>query len=186
MTWDTWRGQQAYFCNFIASTHTHVNFPWYTSAGGLDNFVCSVATFSFRCVVCYTSVVVSSAIRSYLWELPSDSSPRTPPRWTFCLVLSVCPTIRHSALSQWHETWNCEPGSSVSIVSGYGMDDRQRRNDFSSSLCVQTGSGAHPTSCTVGTEGPFPGGKARPGRDADDTSSSAEVDNEQELYLLSP
>jgi hypothetical protein len=37
----------------------------------------------------------------------------------------------------------------------------------SSSLCVQIGSGAHPASCTVGTGGPFPGTKARPGRDAD-------------------
>jgi hypothetical protein len=34
-------------------------------------------------------------------------------------------------------------------------------------LCVQTGSGAHPASCPMGTAGPFRGGKARPGRDAD-------------------
>jgi hypothetical protein len=35
--------------------------------------------------------------------------------------------------------------------------------------------------------GPFPGGKARPGRDANHSPpSSAEVENEQELYLLSP
>jgi hypothetical protein len=47
------------------------------------------------------------------------------------------------------------------------FDPRQRRKDFSSSLCVQTGSGAHPASCPMGTGGPFPGGKARPGRDAD-------------------
>jgi hypothetical protein len=48
--------------------------------------------------------------------------------------------------------------------------------DFSSNLCVQTGSGAHPASCTVGTGGSFPGGKARPGRDADHSPpSSAEV-----------
>jgi hypothetical protein len=75
--------------------------------------------------------------------------------------------------------------SSGSIVSDYGMDDRAigvrsqaGAKDFSSSLCVQTGSGAHPASCTMGTEGPFPGGKARMGRDADHTSpSSAEVDN---------
>jgi hypothetical protein len=33
--------------------------------------------------------------------------------------------------------------------------------------CVQTGSEAHPASCTMGTGGPFPGDKARPGRDAD-------------------
>jgi hypothetical protein len=51
--------------------------------------------------------------------------------------------------------------------------------DFASSLCVQTGSGAHPASCTMGTGGPFPGDKARPGRDADHSpSSSAEVVNE--------
>jgi hypothetical protein len=64
--------------------------------------------------------------------------------------------------------------SSGSIVSDYGLDDRAigvrfpaGENDFSSSLCVQTGSGAHSASCTMGTGGPFPGGKARLGRDAD-------------------
>jgi hypothetical protein len=53
-----------------------------------------------------------------------------------------------------------EPDSSVSIVSGYGLDDRaievrsrQRRKDFSSNLCVYSGSGAHPESCTMGTGG---------------------------------
>jgi hypothetical protein len=84
--------------------------------------------------------------------------------------------------------------SSVRIVSGYGMDDRAiavrspaGAKDFSSSLCVQTGSEAHPASCTMGTGGTFPGGKARPGRDADHSPpSSAEVVNEQELYFLSP
>jgi hypothetical protein len=39
----------------------------------------------------------------------------------------------------------------------------------------------------MGTGGPFPGGKARPRRDADHSPpSSAEVVNEYELYLLSP
>jgi hypothetical protein len=47
--------------------------------------------------------------------------------------------------------------SSGSIVSDYGLDDREIE-DFSSSLCVQTGSGAHPASCTMGTGGTFPGG----------------------------
>jgi hypothetical protein len=75
------------------------------------------------------------------------------------------------------------PGSSASIVSGYGLDDRfdprQRRKDFSSSLYVQTGSGDHPVSCTMGTGSRFPGDKARPGRDADHSPpSSAEVENE--------
>jgi hypothetical protein len=39
----------------------------------------------------------------------------------------------------------------------------------------------------MGTGGPFPGGKARPGRDADHSPpSSAEVKNEEELYLPPP
>jgi hypothetical protein len=60
--------------------------------------------------------------------------------------------------------------SSGSIVSDYGMHDRAigvrspvGAKDFSSILCVQTGSGAHPASCTVGTGGPFPGGKSAAG-----------------------
>jgi hypothetical protein len=45
--------------------------------------------------------------------------------------------------------------------------------------CVQTGSGAHLVSCTMGTWGPFPGAKARPGRDAEHSPPySAEVKNE--------
>jgi hypothetical protein len=76
--------------------------------------------------------------------------------------------------------------SPVSIVSGYGLDDREievrspaEAKDFSSNLCVQTGSGAHPASCTMGTGGLFPGAKARPRSDADHSPpSSAEVVNE--------
>jgi hypothetical protein len=71
-------------------------------------------------------------------------------------------------------------------VSGYGLDDRAigvrspaGAKDFSSNLRVQTGSGAHPVFYTMGTGGPIPGGKARPGRDADHSPpSSAEVENE--------
>jgi hypothetical protein len=74
-------------------------------------------------------------------------------------------------------------------VSDYGLDDRAIRvrspaeaKDFPSNLNVQTGSGAHPDSCTMGTGDPFPGVKARPRRDADHSPlSSAEVDNEYEL-----
>jgi hypothetical protein len=66
-------------------------------------------------------------------------------------------------------------------VSDYGLDDRAigvrspaGEKDFSSSFFVQTGSGAHPDSCTMGT-----GSKARPARDADySPPSSAEVVNE--------
>jgi hypothetical protein len=39
--------------------------------------------------------------------------------------------------------------------------------------------GTHTASCTMGIRGPFPGGKARPERDADHSPpSSAEVKNE--------
>jgi hypothetical protein len=76
-------------------------------------------------------------------------------------------------------------GSSGSIVSDYGLGDRaiEVRSptgaDFSSSPCVQTGSGAHPASYPMGTGSPFPGGKAWPGRDADHSPpSSVEVKNE--------
>jgi hypothetical protein len=98
-------------------------------------------------------------------------------------------------LSNYHWYYdNCEPGSSVSIVSDYGLEDREievrspaEAKKTSFSLCVQTSSEAHPASCTMGTGGPFPGAKARPGRDADHSPpSSAEVENKQELYLLSP
>jgi hypothetical protein len=76
----------------------------------------------------------------------------------------------------------CEPGSSVSVVPGHGLDDQAIEvrspagpKDFSSSLCVQTISEAHPASCPVGTGGSFPGGKAS-GRDAEHSPpSSAEV-----------
>jgi hypothetical protein len=83
-------------------------------------------------------------------------------------------------------TYPTHPISSGSIVSDYGLDDwaigvrsPAGAKDFSSSLFVQTGSEAHPASCPMGTGGPFSGGKARPGRDADRSPpSSAEVVNE--------
>jgi hypothetical protein len=82
-----------------------------------------------------------------------------------------------SLLQMISPTISCQ-GSSVSIVSDYGLDDRAigirypaGAKDFSSILCVQTGSGAHPASYPMGT-----GDKARPGRDADHSSPySAEV-----------
>jgi hypothetical protein len=57
-------------------------------------------------------------------------------------------------------------GSSVNIVPVYVLDDRAigvrfpaGEKDFSSNLCVQTGSEAHPASCAMITGGPFPGTK---------------------------
>jgi hypothetical protein len=85
-------------------------------------------------------------------------------------------------------------GSSVSIVSGYRLDDwaievrsLAEARDFSYSLCAQTGCGAHPGSCPMGTGGPVPRVKAWWGCDPDHTpASSAEVVNEKELYFVFP
>jgi hypothetical protein len=71
-------------------------------------------------------------------------------------------------------------GSSGSIVSDYGLDDRvievrspTGAEDFYSSPCIQTGSEAHPASYPMGTRGPFPRGKARPGHDTDHSPPSS-------------
>jgi hypothetical protein len=76
--------------------------------------------------------------------------------------------------------WLCwlELGSSVTVVSGWAtglsrFDPRQRRQDSSCSLCVQTCSEVHPASCTMGAGGPFRGAKARTGRDADHSHPSS-------------
>jgi hypothetical protein len=86
-----------------------------------------------------------------------------------------------------------EAGSSVSIVSGYGLEYRAievrspaEAKDFSCILCVQTGSGAHPASCTMGTGGPFPGGKARPGRGTDHSPHLVPRSRMSRSYTSSP
>jgi hypothetical protein len=81
-----------------------------------------------------------------------------------------------------------EPGSSVSIVSGYGLNEPAievrslaEATNISSSLCIHICSGAHPASWTMGTGGGgrFSGAKARPRRNADHSPpSSAGVENE--------
>jgi hypothetical protein len=71
-------------------------------------------------------------------------------------------------------------------VSGYGLGERgievrspTEAKNFSSSLCVQIDTGAHPASYPMGAVSPFPGAKARPERDADHSPpSSSEVENE--------
>jgi hypothetical protein len=59
--------------------------------------------------------------------------------------------------------------------------------DFTTNLCVQTGSGAHAASCAMGTGDSFPEGKARPGRDADQSlPSSAKVKKENDYTSPPP
>ena len=66
--------------------------------------------------------------------------------------------------TQYHNTHlspACGPGSSVSIATGYGLDGPGIESRWGArfSAPVQTGSGAHPASCTMGT-GSFPGVKS--------------------------
>jgi hypothetical protein len=65
-------------------------------------------------------------------------------------------------------------------MSDYGLDDpaigvRSPAETKGFTRCVQTGSGAHPASCPMGTGGPFPRAKAQQGRDADHSPPSSEV-----------
>ena len=68
------------------------------------------------------------------------------------------------------------PGSVVVIATGYGLDGPGIESLWEARFYapVQTGPGAHPASCTMGT-GSFPRGKERPGRDADLSPPSSAV-----------
>jgi hypothetical protein len=80
------------------------------------------------------------------------------------------------------------PGAGAAQSVGRpAFDPRQRQRIFAPASASRPALGARPASCTMGTRGPFPGGKVRLGHDADHSlPSSAEVKNEYELYLLSP
>jgi hypothetical protein len=103
------------------------------------------------------------------------------PKLVSSFVLSVSCCALEAQITVWLVGVG-ESGSSVSIVSGYGLDNRAIEvrssagaNDSSCSLCVQTGSGAHPASCPMSTGVLSLWG----GRDADHSPpSSAEVENE--------
>ena len=72
---------------------------------------------------------------------------------------------------------SCGPGSSVGIATGYGLEGPGIESRWGArfSAPVQTGPGAHPASCAMGT-GSFPRGKVRPKRAADHSPpSSVEV-----------
>ena len=76
--------------------------------------------------------------------------------------------------------------SSVGIATRYGLDGPgiETRWGARFSTLVQTGPGAHPASCTMGT-GSLPGVN-RPGRGAEHPPpSSAEVEGRVQLYLYS-
>jgi hypothetical protein len=97
-------------------------------------------------------------------------------RWIVTSIIALMMEAERNSVTSVvnYFTWQYIPegsrGISVSTVSDYGLDDRaigvrspEGAEDFSSNLCVQTGSGAHPASCTMGTGGPFRGGKSAAG-----------------------
>jgi hypothetical protein len=84
-------------------------------------------------------------------------------------------------------------GSSVSIVSDYGLDYQAigarspaGAKDFSSNLCVHTGSEAHSASCTMSTGGSFP--EAKRGREVTLTTNPHLVPRSRmsRSYISSP
>jgi hypothetical protein len=59
------------------------------------------------------------------------------------------------------------------LASGQAFEtSAPTQRDFSSNLYLQIGFGNHPASFPMGTRVPFPGAKARPGRDADHSTPS--------------
>jgi hypothetical protein len=86
---------------------------------------------------------------------------------TACLLTLMMETVN---ISETSVSFCIDYYTVGSIVSDYGLDNPAigvrspaGAKEFSSSLCVQTGSGAHPAFYPMGTGGPFPGGKAWPG-----------------------
>ena len=81
----------------------------------------------------------------------------------------------------------CGSGSVVGIATGYRLDGPGIESRWGArvSAPVQTGPGAHPASFTMGT-GSFPGGKERPGRDADPSPPSSAVVKKEYSYTSTP
>jgi hypothetical protein len=122
----------------------------------------------YKLLTLYTSYWHSTQVIAYRLVISSPLHERDKivPIFPFSVALFMISSCLYITLGS--------RGSSGSIVSAYGQNDRvigvrslAGAKDFSCSLCVQTGSGAHPASCPMGTGVPFPGGKARPGRDVD-------------------
>jgi hypothetical protein len=87
--------------------------------------------------------------------------------------------VNHIMVRCWCRFWNGWKQNEINIQTEW--DIRQRyllTEDFSSNLCVQTRSEAHPPSCTVDTGGPFPGQSAAGAWRWPLTPSSVEVKNE--------
>jgi hypothetical protein len=81
----------------------------------------------------------------------------------------------------------CGPGSVVGIGTAYGLDGRGIEFRWGEIFRTCPDRPWGPPSLLHNGYRVFPGGKVRPGRDADPSPpSSAEVKNRVELYLYSP
>jgi hypothetical protein len=95
------------------------------------------------------------------------------------ITRNVYRVIKTYLCTSWLQYRNIRgPGSSVGIATDYGLDGLRIESKNARFFAhVQTGPGAHPASCTMGT-GSFSGVK-RPERGADNQPSpSVEVENE--------
>jgi hypothetical protein len=83
--------------------------------------------------------------------------------------------------------WLCGPGSVVGIATGYGLEGPETESRWKArfSVPVQTGPGAHPASCTMGT-GSFPGVKSGQGMTLTTHPLLVPGHERVELYLFSP
>jgi hypothetical protein len=104
-------------------------------------------------------------------------------KWFYLFFVAVNVILKHSAgpvpirrerHSQRRSSSVCRVSSCshlVLILSKWKMLGKEEKLQFCTGtyvvLCVQTGPGAHPASCTTGSNSPLPRGRPRPGRDAD-------------------
>jgi hypothetical protein len=149
--------------SLVASpTGCNTNCSWVPSPTGTDIVSSSASTHRMWQNLFVSSSTVSDTASSLIFSLTAFDTAYQLRQLTTCLLTLPGSTVVG------------EQGSSVSIVSGYGLDDRAievrspaEARGFFTILCVQTGSEAHPATCTMGTGDHFPRGKARPGYDAD-------------------
>jgi hypothetical protein len=106
----------------------------------------------------------------------SAHGPRRSVLLLLCYVIFVSEVARNSTVKSKIIKLSARTGAAQSVLC---LRVRFPGKQFSSSLCVQTSSEAHPASYPVGTGDSFPAGEARLRRDANcSSSSSTEVKNE--------
>jgi hypothetical protein len=116
-----------------------------------------------------TEILTCDILDSYGGEYEDDS---------LLIAMKMQAVHTSETLSYFNEnTWSFFPECVILKLNSFLTDtprsrgssvntDRTTGRSGFDSLCVQTGSGAHPASCTMGTRGPFSGSKAPPGLDA--------------------